>query len=103
MSSMFGPPFALHCVYLLRHCVLTSSLCNAFSYWQDQVISNATGSLFDDIMQAFGHIQTLSGSNGAVELWIGETGWTTGDVYTLREHAVRTWQYGTFCQAIRLI
>lgn len=52
-------------------------LCNAFSYWQGQVISNATGSFFDDIKQAFGHIQAVSGSNDAIEMWVGETGWTT--------------------------
>jgi glucan 1,3-beta-glucosidase len=50
------------------------SLCNAFSYWQGQVIGNATGSFFDDIMQAFGHIQAVSGSTDKPELWVGETG-----------------------------
>jgi glucan 1,3-beta-glucosidase len=50
-------------------------LCNAFSYWQGQDINNATGSFFDDIMQAFGHIQSVSGSTDKIELWVGETGW----------------------------
>jgi glucan 1,3-beta-glucosidase len=49
-------------------------LCNAFSYWQGQAINNATGSFFDDIMQAFGHVQSVSGSNDKIELWVGETG-----------------------------
>ena len=49
-------------------------LCNAFSYWQGQVASNATASFFDDIMQAFGHIQSISGSTDKPELWVGETG-----------------------------
>jgi len=50
-------------------------LCNAFSYWQGQMIANATASFFDDIMQAFGHIQTVAGSASKTpELWVGETG-----------------------------
>lgn len=50
-------------------------LCNAFSYWQGQELTNATHSFFDDIMQAFGHIQDVAGSaSGGPELWVGETG-----------------------------
>lgn len=50
-------------------------LCNAFSYWQGQKIANSTNSFFDDIMQAFGHIQTVAGGpSKAPELWVGETG-----------------------------
>lgn len=58
-------------------------LTNAFSYWQGQTIANSTGSFFDDIMQAFGHIQTVAGgADKAPELWVGETGWpTAGDNY----------------------
>lgn len=53
-------------------------LCNAFSYWQGQTIQNATASFFDDIMQAFGHIQSVAGSvTSGPELWVGETGWPT--------------------------
>jgi len=53
-------------------------LCNAFSYWQGQAIENATANFFDDIMQAFGRIQSIAGSvANAPELWVGETGWTT--------------------------
>ena len=51
-------------------------LCNAFSYWQGQKMSNATGSFFDDIMQAFGRVQSQAGKK-APELWVGETGWPT--------------------------
>ena len=51
-----------------------SSLCNGFSYWQGQTIDNATKSVFDDMMQAFGHIQSISGSLDKPELWVGETG-----------------------------
>jgi len=51
-------------------------LFNAFSYWQGQTIANATASFFDDVMQAIGHIQAVSGSvSGGPELWVGETGW----------------------------
>ncbi|OBT57239.1 hypothetical protein VE04_04668 [Pseudogymnoascus sp. 24MN13] len=53
-------------------------LANGFSYWQGQTDSNATASFFDDIMQAFGHIQQVSGKvDGGIELWVGETGWPT--------------------------
>jgi len=53
-------------------------LANGFSYWQGQTDSNATASFFDDIMQAFGHIQAVSGKvDGGIELWVGETGWPT--------------------------
>lgn len=54
-------------------------LCNGFSYWQGQTDANATASFFDDVMQAFGHIQSVSGKvEGGIELWVGETGWPTG-------------------------
>ncbi|KAH6665098.1 putative glucan 1,3-beta-glucosidase [Halenospora varia] len=54
-------------------------LCNAFSYWQGQTLTNSTASFFDDIMQAFGHIQAVAGSTTTgPELWVGETGWPTG-------------------------
>ncbi|KAI1077002.1 glycoside hydrolase family 17 protein [Whalleya microplaca] len=57
-------------------------LTNAFSYWQGQVLSNATGSFYDDIYQAFGRIQEKAGGTDKVELWVGETGWPTdGDKY----------------------
>jgi len=58
-------------------------LTNAFSYWQGQTLANSTGSFFDDIMQAFAHIQqTAGGADKAPELWVGETGWPTeGDNY----------------------
>jgi len=58
-------------------------LTNAFSYWQGQTLANSSGSFFDDIMQAFTHIQSVAGSaEKAPELWVGETGWpTAGDNY----------------------
>ncbi|KAI0007402.1 glucan 1,3-beta-glucosidase [Xylariaceae sp. FL0662B] len=57
-------------------------LTNAFSYWQGQVLSNATGSFYDDIYQAFGRIQEKAGGTDKIELWVGETGWPTdGDKY----------------------
>lgn len=50
-------------------------LCNGFSYWQGQELKNATHSFFDDVMQAFGHIQDVTGSaSKGPELWVGETG-----------------------------
>lgn len=53
------------------------SLVNAFGFWQAQDINNATHTYFDDIMQAFAHIQEKSGSTSSPELWNGETGWPT--------------------------
>ncbi|KAI6250709.1 Glucan 1,3-beta-glucosidase [Erysiphe necator] len=51
-------------------------LCNAFSYWQGQAIADASSTLFDDIFQAFGHIQNVAGgADKAPELWVGEAGW----------------------------
>ncbi|KAK1977057.1 family 17 glycosyl hydrolase [Colletotrichum cereale] len=50
-------------------------LTNAFSYWQGQTQDNATACFFDSIMQAFGRIQSVSGSTNKPELWVGETGW----------------------------
>ena len=57
---------------------MTRSLCNAFSYWQAQVIGNATATYFDDMAQAIGHIQQVAGSIDAVHVMTGETGWPTG-------------------------
>lgn len=56
-------------------------LANAFSYWQGQDISNATASYFDDIQQAVGHIQEVSGSLDAIHIMNGETGWPTGGCF----------------------
>ncbi|KAG9590268.1 putative glucan 1,3-beta-glucosidase, partial [Aureobasidium melanogenum] len=50
-------------------------LANRFAYWQGSPISNATYTFFDDIQQALGHIQGVSGSLNAIEFWVGETGW----------------------------
>jgi len=53
-------------------------LTNAFSYWQGQTLQNSTGSFFDDVMQAFSHIQDVAGGpDKTPELWVGETGWPT--------------------------
>ena len=59
-------------------------LANAFAYWQgDNVGSGATETYFDDIQQALGHIQDVTGSLEGFEFWNGETGWPTdgGDDY----------------------
>lgn len=53
-------------------------LCNAFSYWQGQTIADSSSTLFDDVSQAFGHIQDVAGGvDKAPELWVGEAGWPT--------------------------
>lgn len=55
---------------------------NAFAFWQAQGLDNATKTYFDDIMQAFGHIQSVAGGvDKAPELWNGETGWPTDGKY----------------------
>ena len=58
-------------------------MANAFSYWQAQPISNSTSTYFDDIQQALGRIQSISGSLDAIEFWTGETGWPTTGTYQL--------------------
>ncbi|GAB7366062.1 hypothetical protein MBLNU230_g7629t1 [Neophaeotheca triangularis] len=53
-------------------------LANAFAYWQgDNVGSGAEYTFFDDVQQALGHIQEVSGSLDGIEFWNGETGWPT--------------------------
>ncbi|TKA67101.1 hypothetical protein B0A55_09626 [Friedmanniomyces simplex] len=53
-------------------------LANAFSYWQGKEVgAGATYTYFDDLQQALGHIQSLSGSMDKIEFWNGETGWPT--------------------------
>ena len=48
---------------------------NAFGYWQQSPISNATKTYLDDLQQAYGAIQEKAGSTTSIELWNGETGW----------------------------
>lgn len=53
-------------------------LANGFSYWQGAAAGrDAIDVYFDDMQQALGHIQELSGSLDAIEFWNGETGWPT--------------------------
>jgi len=59
------------------HTNIVYSLANGFSYWQAQPIANATATYLDDMAQALGHIQSVSGSVDAIEFWTGETGWPT--------------------------
>ncbi|CCD23099.1 glucan 1,3-beta-glucosidase NDAI_0B00650 [Naumovozyma dairenensis CBS 421] len=81
--------------------VITASdfvMANAFSYWQGQVMSNASYSFFDDIMQALGTIQTAKGSTD-ISFWVGETGWPTDgsnfeSSYPSIDNAKQFWQEG---------
>ncbi|RMZ87763.1 hypothetical protein DV736_g5007, partial [Chaetothyriales sp. CBS 134916] len=50
-------------------------LANGFAYWQYQELSNATRTYFDDMAQALGHVQDLTGSLDSVHFMNGETGW----------------------------
>ncbi|KAL1307018.1 hypothetical protein AAFC00_005645 [Neodothiora populina] len=50
-------------------------LANGFAYWQAQPIANATLTYFEDMQQALGRIQSVSGSLNGIEFWTGETGW----------------------------
>jgi glucan 1,3-beta-glucosidase len=53
-------------------------LANAFAFWQgSNVGAGAEYTYFDDIQQALGHVQTLTGSLDGFEFWNGETGWPT--------------------------
>lgn len=55
--------------------MMSFSLVNAFGFWQGQDINNATHQYFDDVMQAFSHIEDLAAQVGTnPELWTGETG-----------------------------
>ncbi|KAI9759028.1 MAG: glycoside hydrolase 3 protein [Chaenotheca gracillima] len=68
-------------------------LVNAFSYWQGQDITNATGSFFDDIMQATARIQSTKGSVNGIDIKVGETGWTTeGTTYESAQPSVKNAQ-----------
>jgi glucan 1,3-beta-glucosidase len=53
-------------------------LANAFGFWQSSPIANASHVYFDDVSQAFQHIQNIAGGPGKIEVWTGETGWPTG-------------------------
>ncbi|EME50280.1 glycoside hydrolase family 17 protein [Dothistroma septosporum NZE10] len=53
-------------------------LANGFSYWQGAAAGrDAIDVYFDDMQQALGHIQEVSGSLDKIEFWNGETGWPT--------------------------
>ncbi|WPG99735.1 glycoside hydrolase family 17 protein [Acrodontium crateriforme] len=53
-------------------------LANAFSFWQGSNVGDgAEYTYFDDIQQALGHVQELTGSLDKIEFWNGETGWPT--------------------------
>lgn len=52
-------------------------LANGFSYWQGSPSDNSSHVFFDDMMQALGHIQSVSGSMSAIEFFSGESGWPT--------------------------
>ena len=62
-------------LYLAAFLLIFGRLVNAFGFWQGQPITNASHTYFDDLSQAFGHIQSLAGSISTIELWNGETGW----------------------------
>ncbi|CAD6591887.1 MAG: glycoside hydrolase 3 protein [Alectoria sarmentosa] len=50
-------------------------LVNAFGYWQNVSICNASLTYFDDLTQAYTHINSVA--SRPIELWNGETGWPT--------------------------
>jgi exo-beta-1,3-glucanase (GH17 family) len=51
-------------------------LANGFSYWQGAAAGEeAKKTYLDDMQQALGHIQEVSGSLDAIEFWNGESGW----------------------------
>ena len=53
-------------------------MANAFAYWQGKEVGQgAEYTYFDDVQQAIGHIQEVSGSMDKIEVWNGETGWPT--------------------------
>lgn len=48
-------------------------MANGFSYWQYQPLSNATKTYFDDMAQALGHVQSVTGSLDGVHFMNGGT------------------------------
>lgn len=73
-------------------------LANAFSYWQGQVMNNASYSFIDDIMQAVQQVQSIKGTDD-IDFWVGETGWPTdGGNYESAQPSVDNaetfWQQG---------
>lgn len=53
-------------------------LANGFAYWQGAAAGrDSIDVYFDDMQQALGHIQKVSGSLDKIEFWNGETGWPT--------------------------
>ncbi len=61
------------------HSLISISLANGFAYWQDQDISNATATYFDDMAQAKARIEQVAGDNAKkIRFGNGESGWPTG-------------------------
>ncbi|XHG06744.1 hypothetical protein AWENTII_009925 [Aspergillus wentii] len=59
---------------------VTYFLANGFAYWQDQKISNASNTYFDDMSQAKNHIEEVAKENAKnIRFGNGETGWPTGE------------------------
>ncbi|BCS25884.1 1,3-beta-glucanosyltransferase Bgt1 [Aspergillus puulaauensis] len=57
---------------------VTYFLANGFAYWQDQDISNATATYFDDMAQAKARIEQVAGDNAnKIRFGNGESGWPT--------------------------
>lgn len=78
-------------------------LVNAFGFWQGQEIANASHQYFDDLMQAYQHIQDISGSTDSIEVWNGETGWpTNGECRSLLKHFPHENIYSSIHFMIRL-
>jgi len=72
-------------------------LVNAFAYWQGVPVANSTSTYFNDIFQAFSHIQNL---NPSAEMWTGECGWpTTGDYHDACM-VLRVWIANRVCRRV---
>lgn len=77
-------------------------LANGFSYWQYQDISNATKTYFDDMAQALGHVQDVTGSLDKVHFMNGETGWpgtggTDNGAATASDDNMKTYWQSAVC------
>ena len=72
-------------------------MANGFAYWQgDNVGSGAEYTYFDDMQQALGHIQQITGSLDSIEFWNGETGWPTAGGSTYGAAKAGTQNAATF-------
>ncbi|KAI4152228.1 MAG: hypothetical protein LQ341_000749 [Variospora aurantia] len=71
---------------ILTSGVPTFLMVNAFGYWQERKITDATETYLDDLQQAFSHIQDIVGLD-TIEIWNGGSNHGNAEASTLNEEA----------------